>query len=248
MADVSPTLMIRQCLKVSINQQCNESADSFQAVIQFADGACQNNGSIKTTEKYTLQNDYETCIRVGTDPICFSAVMSRNGVEVARTVSQELILLQCNTSSLSPNYNTGVQLTNSSGIHISPGVNVLHNTVLYLQCSSTCMLMGTNTTRCVNGTFEPLVNQSTYCNCPMDPPPLSKLLYRVSGRNTVILSTNCFIIGTAVIVVPVIIVVFIIFIIVVVVVIFVVVKCNLLPRSNYPVDGNGNAPPDNSII
>ena len=177
-ADISSTLTIEQCIDVSINQQCNESPDSFQAQLQFADGACQNNGSMKTTEKYMLQNDYETCIRVGTDPICFSAVVSRNGVDVARTGSQELILLQCNTSALSPNYNTGVRvqlLTNSSGIDISPGVNVPHNSMLYLQCSM-CTLMGTNTTRCVNGTFDPQVNQSTYCNC-MD--SFSKLLYRV---------------------------------------------------------------------
>ena len=191
MAGISSTLTTEQCIEVSINQQCNESADSFQAQLQFADGACQNT-SITTnrTENTILQNDYETCISVGTDPICFSAVVSRNGVEVARTGSQELILLPCNTSTLSPNYDTGVQLTNSSGIHISPGVNVSHNTVLYLQCS-TCTLMETNTTRCVNGTFEPLVNQSTYCNCPMDPPP-SKLLYVII--KTLILSTDCFVI------------------------------------------------------
>ncbi len=176
--DISSTLMIRQCIEVSINQRCNENADSFQALLQFADGACQNNGSMTTTEKYMLQNDYETCIRVGTDPICFSAVVSRNGVDVARTVSEELILLQCNTSALSPNYNTGIQLTNSSSMDNSTGVNVPHNSMLYLQCSSTCTLMGTNTTRCINGTFDPQVNQSTYCNCPVDP-PLSKLLYRV---------------------------------------------------------------------
>ncbi len=178
MTDISSTLATKQCVAVSINQQCNESANSFLTGLQFSDGTCQNTGSIKTTEKYTLQNDYETCIPVGTDPICFSAVVSRNGVEVARTGSQELILLQCNTSTLSPNYNTGVQLTNSSGMDISPGVNVPHNSMLYLQCSSTCTLIGTNTTRCVNGTFDPQVNQSTYCNCPVDP-SLGKLLYRV---------------------------------------------------------------------
>ncbi len=175
--DISSTLTTEQCIEVSINQHCNESADSFQARLRFADGACENNGTIRTTENYTLQNDYETCIRVETDPICFSAFVFRNGVEVARTVSQQLILLQCNTSTLSPNYDTGVQLTNSSSMDISLGVNVPHNTVVYLQCTPPCTLMGTNTTRCVNGTFELLVNQSTFCKCPMD--SLSKLLYRV---------------------------------------------------------------------
>ncbi len=181
MTDISSTLTTKQCVAISINQQCNESADSFQARLQFADGACQNTSiTMNRTENTILQNDYETCIPVGIDPICFSAVVSRNGVEVARTVSQELILLQCNTSTLSPNYNTGVQLlTNSSSMDISPGVNVPHNSMLYLQCS-TCTLMGTNTTRCVNGTFEPLVNQSTYCNCPMD--SFSKLLYHVRHK------------------------------------------------------------------
>ncbi len=184
MAGISSTLTTEQCIEVSINQQCNESADSFQARLQFADGACQNT-SITTnrTENTILQNDYETCISVGTDPICFSAVVSRNGVEVARTGSQELILLQCNTSTLSPNYNTGVQLTNSSSMpmmDISSRVNVPHNSMLYFQCS-TCTLMGTNTTRCVNGTFDPLVNQSTYCNCPVD--SFSKLLlYHVGHK------------------------------------------------------------------
>ncbi len=179
MAGISSTLTTEQCIEVSINQQCNESADSFQARLLFADGACQNTSiTINRTDNTILQNDYETCIPVGTDPICFSAVVSRNGVEVARTVSQELILLQCNTSTLSPNYDTGVQLTNSSGIDISSGVNVPHNSMLYLQCS-TCTLMGTNTTRCVNGTFEPLVNQSTYCNCPPMNSPLGKLRYGV---------------------------------------------------------------------
>ncbi len=193
MADISSTLTTEQCITVSINQRCNESANSFQALLQFADGTCENNGTVKTqaTENSTLRNDYEACIPVGIDPICFSAVVSRNDVEVARIVRQELILLQCNTSTLSPNYNTGVQLINSSSMNISSGVNVPHNSMLYLQCSM-CTLMETNTTRCVNGTFEPLVNQSTYCNCLVDP-PLSKLLYCAWSYNTVIESTNCFI-------------------------------------------------------
>ncbi len=197
MAGISSTLTTEQCIEVSINQHCNESPDSFQARLLFADGACQNTSiTINTTENTIFQNDYKTCIPVGIDPICFSAVVYRNGVEVARTMSRELILLQCNTSTLNLN-DTGVELTNSSSMpmmDISSGVNVPHNNMLYLQCS-TCALMGTNTTRCVNGTFDPLVNQSTYCNCPVDP-PLCKLLYRVSGYNTytVILSTDCFVI------------------------------------------------------
>ena len=166
MTDISSTLMIRQCIEVSINQRCNESADSFQAVIQFADGACGESTLNKTTENLTLQHDYETCIPVGTDPICFSAVMFHNNVEVARTGSEELILLQCNTSNISSVYNNGVTVTNSTTMEVVlQGTKVLHNTVLSFQCALLCKLIGTNTTRCVNGTFESLQNQSAHCDC-----------------------------------------------------------------------------------
>ncbi len=171
MTDISSTLMIRQCIEVSINQQCNESADSFQAQLQFADGACGESTLNKTTENYTLQHDYETCIPVGTDPICFSAVMfHNNGMEVARTGSQELILLQCNTSYISSVYNNGVTVTNSTTMEVVlQGTEVLHNTVLSFQCDLLCKLMGTNTTRCVNGTFESLLNESAHCDCKLQP-------------------------------------------------------------------------------
>ena len=164
MADISSTLTTEQCIDVSINQQCNESADSFQAVIQFADGACEKS---RTTETYTLQHDYRTCIPVGTDPICFSAVVfHNNGMEVARTGSQELILLQCNTSYISSVYNNGVTVTNSTTMEVVlQGTKVLHNTVLSFQCALLCKLMGTNTTRCVNGAFESLLNESSHCDC-----------------------------------------------------------------------------------
>ncbi len=96
MTDTSPT---RQCIEVSINQQCNESANSLQAVIQFAECACEESRLNKTIGNYTMLQTDETCISVGTDhSICFSAVVSRNGVQVASTGNQELILLPCNTS------------------------------------------------------------------------------------------------------------------------------------------------------
>ncbi len=166
MANTSATLTKSQCIEVSIDKQCNESADSFQARLQFADGACGENTLNKTIGNSTLQNDYETCIPVGTDPICFSVVVSRNGVDVARTESQELILLQCNTSNISSVYNNGVTVTNSTTMGVVPqGMTVLHNTVLSFQCTPLCALMGTSTTRCVNGTFESLLNQSSHCDC-----------------------------------------------------------------------------------
>ncbi len=171
MANTSLTLTKSQCIEVSISQQCNESADSFQAVLQFVDGACTYGESRlnMTIGNYTmLQNDYETCIPVETDPICFSAVVSRNGVEVARTESEELILLQCNTRTLSSVYNNGVTVTNSTMGVVPQKTKVLHNTVLSFQCCTTvCQLVGTNTTRCVNGTFESLQNQSSHCACKL---------------------------------------------------------------------------------
>ncbi len=117
----------------------------------------------KTIGNSTL-HDYETCIRVGTDPICFSAVIFHRGVEIARTVRQELILLQCNTNNISSVYNNGVTVTNSITMEVVPqGTKVLHNTVLSFQCTTLCKLIGTNTTRCVNGTFESLLNESSNC-------------------------------------------------------------------------------------
>ena len=171
MADTSLTLTKSQCIEVSINRLCNESADSFQAHLLGADGACGENRLNKTIGNYTtLQNDYETCIRVGTDPICFSAVMFHNSVEVARSGSEELILLQCNTSNISFVYNNGVTVTNSTTMEVvTRGMKVLHNTVLSFQCTTLCELMGTNTTRCVNGTFELLQDQSAYCDCKLQP-------------------------------------------------------------------------------
>ncbi len=171
MADTSLTLTKNQCIEVSINQLCNESADSFQAQLQFADGACGESRLNKTIGNYTmLQHDYKTCIPVGTDPICFFAVMFHNGVEVARTGSEELILLQCSTSNISSVYNNGVTVTNSTTMEVVlQGTEVLHNTVLSFQCDLLCKLMGTNTTRCVNGTFESLLNESAHCDCKLQP-------------------------------------------------------------------------------
>ena len=162
MADTSLTLTEKQCIEVSINPQCDESADSFQAQLQITDGMCGNDSDIANTTsnhtRYTLRDDYGVCIPVGVDSICYSPIVFYNGLEVGKIKKEELVLIPCNT--------TNLDLSNSTGIHVqvSSGVDVPHNTRLYLQCDLLLSPIsgGEDKTRCVNGTFIPSVD-SSYC-------------------------------------------------------------------------------------
>ncbi len=83
-----------------------------------------------------------------------------DGVEIGKSDQRELILSECNTSSINV---SGVWLNSTMG-RVSQGGLVPHNTQLDFHCDNAdCMLIGDNNTGCVNGTFEPAGD--TQCDC-----------------------------------------------------------------------------------
>ena len=152
MTDPSPILTERQCIKVSINSFCNESADSFQVQLHYTEGTCAMQAPTKSTDIDTLSENYIQCVSIkAVSTICYSAEVYHDGIEVGRTERQQLILLPCNTSSL----NFEGVIVNMG--EVMPGEEVNHSTILELQCDT-----GYNPAsgseflfRCVNGTIQP---------------------------------------------------------------------------------------------
>ena len=157
--DPSHVLTKQQCVQVSINSFCTERAASFQVQLRFSRGFCGDNYAETTTNNYTLQANYKTCIRTENYSNCFSAVVFNDGVEISASDQQQLILLECNTSSINA---SGVWLNSTMG-RVSQGGLVPHNTQLDIHCDDDCMLVGDNNTNCANGTFEPAGDAE--CNC-----------------------------------------------------------------------------------
>ena len=150
--NASPTLTERQCIEVSINSFCNENADSFQVQLKYAEGMCGAFDDIDAvsipTSNYPRTENYTTCINISAiGSICYSALVYHHGVVVGRTEPQQLILLPCDTSSLSE-FNVHV-----AGSKTRVGKEVPHYTLLNLECKG-CSLCGILQTRCINGTME----------------------------------------------------------------------------------------------
>ncbi len=109
---------------------------------------------------------YEVCISVPDEfeQICFSVIINNTDIDfvVGRSPKQQLVLLQCNSSDL---FHSGSEVwANSSNGEIKPGTNVPHNTIVQLSCNNiNFQLDGVNETRCVNGTFNPVVTNTTQC-------------------------------------------------------------------------------------
>ena len=160
MTDTSPVLTENPCIEVSINSNCNESADTFQVQLQYTEGMCGRNQTefTQSTDHYSLGEDYKQCVPL-TEPgkFCYSAQVYHNGVVVGSTEPQQLILLLCNISSL--NFK-GVIITTSMR-ELIPGEEVAHNTILVLQCDVGYIPANGSeflnlTLQCVNGTVIPL--------------------------------------------------------------------------------------------
>ena len=166
MTDPNPTLNQSQCIEVSVNSNCNESAESFQAQLQYTEGLCVSEvvfTPTQSTSSYPLSKDYKTCVPFNhTGTICYSALVYRDGVLVGRTERQQLILLPCNTSSL----NFDGAIINMG--EVMPGEEVAHNTKLELQCDTGYSLTSGSESlifRCVNGTIQPRTD-GTPCTRP----------------------------------------------------------------------------------
>ena len=81
-------------------------------------------------------------------------------MEIGASDQQQLILSECNTSSITA---SGVWFNSTMG-RVSLGDSVPHNTQLDIHCNPYCrMLVGDNNTLCINGTFEPAGNAR--CDC-----------------------------------------------------------------------------------
>ncbi len=166
MVDTSPTLQERMCIDISINNQCNGSANLFHAQLQYAEGYCNNDTVFLETNK-TFNPLYEICIPV-LDPenelICFAIIIlnANTQAKVGQTQKQQLVLLQCNSSDLFQGSSELVRVNSSDG-EIEPGTSVPHNTVVQLSCSSGDFVGDVNKTRCVNGTFDPVVTNAIQC-------------------------------------------------------------------------------------
>ena len=153
MTDTIPTLTKSPCIEVSINSNCNESADSFQAQLQYTEKMCGIDQV--ETDRYALNEDYRVCIPISAmGNVCYSALVFHNNVIVGIKEAQNLILLPCNISSL--NSVPGVVINSTMG-EIAQGDEVPHNALFEFQCELGYSFVDAenNQTRCVNGTFEP---------------------------------------------------------------------------------------------
>ena len=160
MTDTSPTLTERQCIEVSINSYCNESADMFQAQIQYAEGTCDRNGTeFTSTNNYTLYENYRQCVPIiKTGNICYSARVFHDGRIVGSTKVKQLTLLPCRMNTLQE---SGVIVSTVQGRN-GPREVVPHNTAVEIWCYDFSIL---NRTRCANGTFVPLVTNGIHTAC-----------------------------------------------------------------------------------
>ena len=163
MTDTSSTLTERQCIEVSINNNCNESADSFQAQLQYTEGMCGNNTALFiSTENYTLNEKYRQCVPIhATGTVCYKARVFHNSMVVGATKAEQLILLPCSTNSFIFLQDNGVLIMNV----YSGQEEVPHNTVVKYWCDRNSFRSEPSQTRCINGTFEPLVTSDIHIAC-----------------------------------------------------------------------------------
>ena len=157
--DPSPILTERQCIEVSINSFCNESADSFQVQIQYFEGNCERNVTIFIlTDNYTLNESYSQCVPINmAGTVCYRARVFHNFEVVGVTKAQQLTLLPCDTNSLNVLRGSGVIISN---LYMGQE-EVHHNTVVKFGCNSYEL----NQTRCINGTFQPVVTSDIHITC-----------------------------------------------------------------------------------
>ena len=162
MTDTSSTLTERQCIEVFINSFCNESADSFLAQLQYTEGMCGNNTApFISTENYTLNEKYRQCVPINvTGTVCYKARVFQNSMVVDATKAQQLQLLPCFTNSFIFLQDNGVLISNV----YSGQEEVPHNTVVKYWCDRNGFLSELSQTRCINGTFEPLVTIHITCS------------------------------------------------------------------------------------
>lgn len=155
------------CIDVSINENCNENANLFQAQLKYAEGTCNPNTKFLTRNS-TFHLAGIICIPVlnFTDPIfCFFVNILNTDTQtiVDGTQEQQLLLLQCNSSDLLFHSGNDIQANSRNG-EIEPKADVPHNTVVHLSCEEdNFRLEGVNETRCVNGSFDPLITNTTQC-------------------------------------------------------------------------------------
>ncbi len=155
-------VLTEQCVQISISSFCKKSAASFQVQLRFSRGFCKDNAAETTKQNYTLQENYMTSIPTENFSNCFSVVVFNDGMEIGASDQQQLILSECNTSSINA---SGVWFNSTMG-RVSLGDSVLHNTQLDIHCNPDCrMLVGDNNTLCVNGTFEPAGDAQ--CDCSL---------------------------------------------------------------------------------
>ena len=189
MTDPSPTLNENPCIEVSINRECNESADSFQAQLQYRMGMCEGGDSeavqapTQSINNCSLSEGYTTCIPIHeTGAICYTAQVYHNGtsVVVGRTEPQQLLLLPCNTSSL------GFEGATINMGEVTPGDEVAHNVMLKLQCDAGYNLArGSNLTfRCVNETIQPEPRTDTTF-CTLTRPPGTCMCYYCNTKTCI---------------------------------------------------------------
>ncbi|XP_064385616.1 uncharacterized protein LOC135334390 isoform X2 [Halichondria panicea] len=156
-------VLTEQCVQISISSFCKKSAASFQVQLRFSRGFCKDNAAETTKQNYTLQENYMTSIPTENFSNCFSVVVFNDGMEIGASDQQQLILSECNTSSINA---SGVWFNSTMG-RVSLGDSVLHNTQLDIHCNPDCrMPVGDNNTLCVNGTFEPAGDAQ--CDCSLD--------------------------------------------------------------------------------
>ncbi|XP_064385609.1 uncharacterized protein LOC135334385 isoform X2 [Halichondria panicea] len=168
-------VLTEQCVQISINSFCKKSAASFQVQLRFSRGICEDNAVETTTNNYTLQTNYMTCIPTENYTNCFSVVVFNGGMEIGASDQQQLILSECNTSSITA---SGVWFNSTMG-RVSIGHSVPHNAQLDIHCNPYCrMLVGDNNTLCVNGTFEPAGNAR--CDCSPDEDKLLRIYFFAS--------------------------------------------------------------------
>ena len=167
-SDSRPALTERQCTEVSINRLClNASAESFQAQLQYTEGTCENGETessltLINTDIYPLDESYRQCIPINITRACYSARVFHNNEVVGKTEFQQLTLLPCNITTQRAGH--GIVI-NSSTHNITLYEEVPHNTLLQFHCNLGYDFSGINQTRCINGTFEPPLNDSMQATC-----------------------------------------------------------------------------------
>ena len=162
MLDTSSAVTPDQCIEVSINSHCDERSDIFQAQVQFNMGSCESDPELtNSTNNYTLQDGYKTCVPVVAGTICYSIVIFHNELELGRTERQELILLPC---ILKTSNSTRVNINSTNG-EIPRGIEMIpHNSTLYFSCDRNCTI-DQSQSRCANGTFQPSISHILQDGC-----------------------------------------------------------------------------------